>query len=239
MEKKKIKIWKIILLIIAAILLIFIGTIARKMIILSSLNSKISEYYNSKNSYAKLTDSNANDILRTVEIYKKDDVVKQVIEDKRDSAKVKRMIQIIYPKQRKLYIDNGTDKIANIYNENPYNSLSSFGVPNVAGYYTVSEYIVNGVTSKIKEVEIDGKECYEVSGLYNTNFVYINGTEDSKIYVEKETGLPLKIIAVINENVNRTEYIKTYEYEFDSVTDEEIAEPDITEYIVQDNTLTN
>ena len=54
----------------------------------------------------------------------------------------------------------------------------------------------------------------------------INETiEKILVYVEKETGLTIKKVEIINENGQKSENIVTYEYKFDSVTDEDVKEP--------------
>ena len=74
-------------------------------------------------------------------------------------------------------------------------------------------------------VKIDGKEFYEVSGKYSPSTLYSENTEKISVYVEKETGLTIKKVEIINENGQKVENITTFEYKFDSVTDEDVKEP--------------
>ena len=39
--------------------------------------------------------------------------------------------------------------------------------------------------SNIHTVEMDGKECYEISTMYNPNYIYDEDSKDLKIYIEK------------------------------------------------------
>ena len=54
-------------------------------------------------------------------------------------------------------------------------------------------------------------------------------------YVEKDTGLPIKLVEKIEENGAIKEHITEYKVEFDCVTDEDLVEPDISEYKIQEN----
>lgn len=74
-----------------------------------------------------------------------------------------------------------------------------------------SKVFSESLKTKIKSVENEGKECYEMT--------LENGTT---LFVEKETGLIIKFV----ENETTT----TITYEFDIVTDRDIQEPDLTGY---------
>lgn len=53
----------------------------------------------------------------------------------------------------------------------------------------------------------------------------------TKAYIDKETGLTMKVIEITKENNNnKKEYITNYEYNFDSITDDEISEPNTIGY---------
>ena len=72
-----------------------------------------------------------------------------------------------------------------------------------------------------------------LSSKMNTNFLYNTNTTKMTIYVEKNTGLKKKIVEEVNENGEIKEISKDFEYEFNNVTDEEISEPDKSEYKMQ------
>lgn len=55
-----------------------------------------------------------------------------------------------------------------------------------------------------------------------------------KAYVEKDSGLPIKLIEIINNNGENIEKVITYKYEFNIVTDEDIKEPNSQEYKMQE-----
>ena len=55
-----------------------------------------------------------------------------------------------------------------------------------------------------------------------------------KAYAEKATGLPVKYVEIVEENGQKTENVTEYEYRFNCVTDEELAEPDESQYELQE-----
>ena len=69
----------------------------------------------------------------------------------------------------------------------------------------------------------------------NTNFLYDTNTTKISIYVEKTTGLTLKMIEEVKENNDKKQISKDFEYKFNNVTDEDIKEPDNSEYKLQEN----
>ena len=234
MEKKKMKLWKKVLLVILVVLLVFIIMTARKMIILASLDDKVSEYQNSKNIYSRTVLNNDKLKSQTVEVYVKDDVMKQVIKTEKLDGTANRIIQITYPDERKFYTESETSKEMRSYKENN-SGLSKGAIVNFAETYTLFEKLANSITANIKTEMVDGKECYVISSLYNSNILYDQGTEKMLIYLEKDTGLAVKRIAIVNKDGNKNEYITNYEYKFNSVTDNDIAEPDISEYEIKGN----
>ena len=80
---------------------------------------------------------------------------------------------------------------------------------------------------------MDEKQCYELSSLYNSNFMYSENKKEIKAYIEKDTGLPIKLIEVVNENGKNVENVTTYKYQFNIVTDEDMQEPNNQEYVLQ------
>lgn len=96
----------------------------------------------------------------------------------------------------------------------------------------IFEFIVNSVCSSIKSAECNGKECYKIQEFYSSNFLYLEG--GSTMYIEKGTGLPVRIESgVISTNNGTTNTLIDYQYKFNCVTDEDLKEPDVNEYKIQ------
>ena len=126
---------------------------------------------------------------QVVEIYKKDKQVKINLTDKRTNEK-----QVTYD-------DENTNVIVNY-----------------AEHLNFFERIKSSITASIITEKVDDKNCYVISDKNNINWAVPSDCKDMKIYVEKETGLPIKHIVEYKEK----EEVCTYEYSFDSVTDEEM-----------------
>ncbi len=230
MEKKKIGLWKIILVIVLVVVLIFLIVTESKMAIFKSINTKVEEYEARENIYVKITINVGRQDERYFEVFKKDGIVKDVANTKTSTGEKYIMTQITYPDsprknlyeigEKKTYRIATNDFIAN------GSQISNKIIFNIADANNEFEKIVNSIGAKITSAYVGNKECWCISTLSNTNLVYGQGTNQMDIYVEKETGLPVQRITVVNGE----EYITTYEIKFDTVTDEEIAEPDISEY---------
>lgn len=197
--KSKTKCLKILLLVIAIIVCIFIAIVARRTIILSEIDKKVTELENNSNNfYIKTTFIDENNYTTLIERYIKGDVSKLVMEKTTPEGK-------------------------NAKISNPAYSMSK------------RELIVNAIVTSIKTKKIDGKDYYMLSSKMNTNFLYNTNTTKMTIYVEKDTGLTTKIVEDVNENGEIKEIYKDFEYKFNNVTDEDISEPDNSEYKMQEN----
>lgn len=244
MEKKKTKLWKIILLILVIVLLAISIITIRKVLILSDLDKKVTDYENNNNNIYIKTTFNFNDYNSQMERFIKDDVDKVILE-KTDSSGIKsKIIQITYPNERKFYTEFKDNKILHIYSEKAptrgahiegsatvtYSSIMNFT-------YSISlpERILNSLVTKIKTTEVDGIKCYELSSLCSSNYIYDENATKLLVYINKDTGLPIKAIEKIKESGTLKENITTYEYKFNVVTDDDLKEPDNSEYTLSKN----
>lgn len=243
MEKKKVKIWKIVLIAILIILFIFIIIVSRKASILHKIDRKVTEYENNNSNIYIKTTFNFHEYNSQIETFIKDDINKTILEKRDLEGNETRIIQITYPNERKLYTENKDNKIMYVYEEKaPVRGshiertvdLSYTAIANVGYSSNFFETIFNSIVTKIKLVEIDGRKCYELSSLCNTNYIYESNTNKLLTYVDKDTGLIVKRIEQINEDGNIKENVTIYEYKFNEVTDEDIKEPNALEYKVQD-----
>ena len=232
MEKKNLKIGKVILLSILILLAVFLVFTIRKFVILTSLQKKIVPYETSQNVYKKSVTNRKESLIETFESYYKDGVVKAVVTMKPENNITKKIIQFTSPNETKSYIQNGEEKVMSSYSNGP---TSQNIVGNFVGADTIFHTIFNSIVSKITSEKIGEKEYYAVEGLYNTNFLYGQDTKNVKVYLDKETGLAIKMIEFVEEEGEKKEYITTYEYKFDTITDKDMEEPDASEYTVKNN----
>ena len=245
MKKTKMKIWKIILIVFLALLIAFIAIVTRRVIILSNIDKKVTDCENNnKNIYIKTTLDYA-DYKSEIERFIKDDVDKVILKKTDLEENEIKLIQVTYPNERKVYTEKNGIKVMNVYNEKapirgahienlPEENYASYAViTNFAYSISIYERILSSILTSIKTVELDGVKCYELSSLHTPNYIYSENTSKLSMFVNKETGLPVKRVEVIKENGVEKENITTYECKFNIVTDEDIKEPDAEEYIMQ------
>lgn len=242
MENRKMKLWKKCLILLLVLLCIFVAITTRKVIILSNLDKKVTAYENNnKNIYIK-TLFNFSNYTSEMKRFIKDDVDKMVLEKTDINGNKTKIIQITYPTKRKIFTEINGNKVMNVYEEAAAVRGSHIENSTTASYTTIMNFaysinlperVLNSLVTKIKLVEIDGKKCYELSSLFNTNFLYDQNTTKLSIYVEKDTGLPVKMIQDTTENNDIQKNITIYEYKFDVVTDADMQEPDNSEYKLQ------
>lgn len=245
MEKTKSKKLKIVLVVIAIIVCILIAIVARRAIILSKIDKKVTELENNSNNfYIKNTYKDEKNYTAIIERYIKDDVSKLVVGKTTLDGKNAKITEITYPEKRKMFTEVNGIKVMNVYNEKAAVRGSHIEKETERSYTTLSnpgysmainELIMNAIVTSIKSARIDGKDCYELSSTMNSNFLYDTNTTKMSIYVEKETGLTTKIVEEVNENGEIKQVLKDFEYQFNNVTDEDIREPDNSEYKMREN----
>lgn len=141
----------------------------------------------------------------------------------------------IYEKEKKAIIEKGS--IPEIKNKT--NSLENFSL-----YSKIDNLFKEIQATFLYSIELNsyrnGKECYVVKEKNKKN-------NNWELWIDKETGLPVK---EINRESTKTFYagtnivkdvnddIKEYSYEFNTVIDEDVTVPDLSNYIV-DKTKSN
>jgi len=231
---KKMKILKIILL---AVLLIFILSYLRKMMILVIVNNKISEYASSINFYIKsLTHPGISEDMLIIEHYKKDD--KYITKAKTITESMKVYANNYYNGEtvnRYVKWDFDEEDTEHISRKTAYlNDAENVLVPTIPNWIDISNPIMFFTTplfSSIKSDKCNDIDCYKIT-LYS-----INSSHETILYIEKETGLMIRIIGAgtsIGVDGTRYDNITDYEYKFDIVTDDDFIEPDISEYEIEE-----
>lgn len=217
MNKKGVKIFAILLVVLIVALLF--GTIIRKAIIISDLNEKVIQQNAKNNIYVKFQTANINE-----EIYKKDNIVKTILEDKENQKKV---TKITNGTTRMQYTESATENTLSTYEDttNYGDVISNYVSTNILG---VMEKISFIITSKISTQKEEDKECYVISNNNNPNSFKPEGRKDLAVYIEKETGLPIKSIETYDDG---QEIITTYEYAFDIVTDDDVQPLDNSNFV--------
>ena len=235
-EKKKIKYIKkynhklrilktTLLLIILIIVVLFVAFPGKNMMIIASLGDKF-EIYNQKsdNVYIKtLQYDSSNKLLATIEYYYKDGDIKKYIMTNPE-ADIK-FTEYFYPNESKLFIEEPKGKTLSI--ESREEDVYTYPLMNFFYYDSLKESFMIGLGYDITTGDINGKECY----IFNRK--YTEQEKKLEIYIEKDTGLVLKTIQT--SATGEEEYTIQYEYSFGTVTDEDMQEPDATEYTLEEN----
>lgn len=211
LKNKKIII--VLLLIIIAIMALFLGLTIRKFIIFKEISKKASQYEDITNYYEKVVNSSGMDI----EYFCKESKSKKIITDYNGGTR--KLTMYNNGKEVNTYvIEPNGNKVASL------GSNISFSEPNILGFRFDGDFwywVKLVITSNISTTELNGKECY-----------YINGGLLTNTYIEKETGLILKMQNGIVSNGTEPNIIEYY-YEFGNVTDDDFIEPNILEYTIQ------
>ena len=225
------KIFKFILLILIAILIIFVVNTIRKIVIISNLQNKVSKYINYNNYYLKSVSNQGEGQI--IEFYKKDNCyITNLTSNSLNGSR--KLIIYFNGKTTNTYIevntDNNTSKVA---------ILDSDGVSNggqITNYIhtnNIGELLFMAMIYSINTEIVNNVECYKMNNLF------IQKDSEVGFYIDKKTGLAIRIMEVANSiidgNKQSSQIIVDYDYKFDIVTDEDLKEPDINQYQIQEN----
>ena len=221
MNKRKILITILLIAIIA--ILAFLAFTIREMITLKNLNKKVAQYVNNNEHYEKIINDSGNTTTITEYYCKGNNAVLFLNTTLKDTEETRKLTNYFKGDKVNSYIESGEDKIA---------LLNTNGVPSKVMIRQVDagnnlwELFLMALATSIRSEEYNGKDCYVLSL-----------GENSKTYIDKETGLTLKAIegTVVDENGNESVQTMEYYYEFDNVDDNIFIEPDINEYKIQEN----
>ena len=229
---RRLKILKISLVSIILILVIlFITFPGKNMMIIASLKDKFKVYDDkSDNVYIKIT-YYGNDIPNvTYDNYYKDGITKSIMTNAEANVK---WIQYNYQDQEKLYVESPESKTLQI-DDSTENVYTLSPLLSVIYYDSIRQLFEMSMNCKISTVELNGKECYVISNAFN------NEETQTRCYIEKDTGLLVKMVQrTIPQEQRYDTYDKIvvteFEYSFGTVTDEDMQEPDATEYTLIEN----
>ena len=216
MEKKKKYGVRMLIIVIVLIILIVLALFLRKAIIISSLENKAEEYANSNNFYMKKITYTGD--VTTNEYYKKDDKTLMKMQTIMDE-KVADATMVENNGKMNFFLEVGDKKVAKLDQDLTYNcEISYLDTENLWELLKISMF------SRVDSVMFNGKECYRV--INDSGII----TNEIMMYIDKETGLIVREVYVVsNEDVD---YISDYEYSFDTVKDEDVVGPNVTEYSI-------
>ena len=198
------KLGKKILIVAGVILIIFAILIGRKAWILKNLQRKVSNYTQMTNYYVKIVSHDGQESI--YETYKKDD--KYLVKFEVLSPNKSKVINYCNGETTNCYIEREESKIAILDTE----ALPSPAmITDYWSEFSTKEFIkmVLFKITRITSEAYNGKDCYKIQCK--------DGENTWDMYFEKETGL-----------------MAQPEYQFNCVTEEDLVEPDVSEYEIQE-----
>ena len=216
------KILKVVLIIILVFLIIFIIHTVRNFIIVKGLQNKIMQYSSSSNFSVKINqkfEPNGTRVL--TKYYQKDNKQLAILERTDENNEITKMSEYNNGERIDIFWETKDSKTVQI------NANGSITVQVFNSLETDNDWqtLLACICAKIRSTNDNGKECYVVTNYMSPNFMI--GTETNKVYVEKSTGIAIKLI-IDNQ-------ITEKEYEFGNVEDSIFVEPDISQYTLKEN----
>lgn len=213
-KKKFLKTLGCILLVIIVIILIHT---VRNYIIITKLQTNISNYANSTNFYKATITTIEDGTKVTVKYYKKDN--KQAVFINRDLNENKTQVAMYDNGDRvDIFIDSKESKVAKLNS----GKIMSDGIYNQLENENKWQTFLGSILANVRKTNYNNKECYIIKNFLSTTSLEYEG---AKIYVEKDTGLLIR--------TDEGDAVAEYEYDFDNVDDSIFAEPDISQYTLE------
>ena len=231
--KNKLRVLRIIILII---ILAFAISAVRKMYIVGDLYNKAEQIVKNTNYHREITSMSEGNFTKT-EIWATENKIKMILK-KFENDKIE--IREIYG-TKKGRMENSTfdSYIANEYTTingektAKLNKEIQIGVEPQAPFYVENKFqlFLYAILSSVKSTTFYGKECY-----YITNYKEPFSINEAGMYLDKETGLPISYAGYETEftdsGIGRIPAAE-YKYEFNTVTEDNFVEPDLSEYKVE------
>lgn len=204
MENKKMKLWKKILIIFIALVIILIIFVLRKYIIITNLINTSKEYATKKNYIVDVYSLQENGVTM-IKSYRKADDYLSTYKYFNNNTEDRKFTVYNKDNERIGIIKSGENKIAFLNGDVVGEETS------VNTFKTFDETLVKlqlSIIAKIKSEKVNNKECY-----------LLELSDNYRIWVEKETGIIIKEM--------QSNYTTNRKYTFDIVADEDIQKPSI------------
>lgn len=194
---------------ILLVILVLVFIMVQKLVTLSMIVGRTKQYERMPNAYQEIINDVSNEIKK-YEIFKKDEKVKTVATTRRNSKTVK-------------YYDN--NKVNTVEEDGTSRTLTTKNIANITtnffGPTTLADMITDCFKFKLDTEQVETLECYVISGIQSSDAFYVeDDVEKVKLYIAKKTDLPVKIVEELQNGKIR---ITSYRYEFDVVTDKDVA----------------
>ena len=218
--KKLKKVLKIILIIILILVALILINAIRNYTIVRKLQKNIEEYLQSNNYHIEMTSDIGDNTNLTTNYYKKDDN-QLVIMDRNQNGENTKVSMYKTGEKTNVFYDTPTEKKVQLDSE----VLIDVGIYNVLETENNWQTFLACMFAKITSENYNEKNCYVVENYMSA--MSLNGTDCTKYYIEKNTGLCDKVI--IDDTTTERKY------EFNNVEDIVFAQPNVEEYKVQED----
>ena len=221
MEKKKIKLWKKILIIIIILVILLLIHIVRNLIIINSISSKLSKLENSDNYKLTSYSYNGNNFTIMHYYFKNGKSLEKNILISSDGNQKLEVVKIFDGENRETYTISD-DKSVNFVDSEKYSEIMRFFNELDTGSFWNN--IIMATITRISSQECNGKKCYMATTLFPN--------EHYRLYYDKETGLMVRdeTSSFSTEDDIKVNCIKDSFYEFNVVTDNDLIDSNISEY---------
>lgn len=221
MEKKKIKLWKKILIIIIILVILLLIHIVRNLIIINSISSKLSKLENSDNYKLTSYSYNGNNFTIMHYYFKNGKSLEKNILISSDGNQKLEVVKIFDGENRETYTISD-DKSVNFVDSEEYSEIMRFFNELDTGSFWNN--IIMATITRISSQECNGKKCYMATTLFPN--------EHYRLYYDKETGLMVRdeTSSFNTEDDIKVNCIKDSFYEFNVVTDNDLIDSNISEY---------
>lgn len=213
MEKKKMKLWKKILIILLILCVIVAIFIVRKFVIITNLVNESKEYVD-KTNYLAVVQSLQNGNVNILKSYNKDGNYLTTMQVYRKDAQDERSLTIYKKDSEQIgIVQSGEEKIA-------------FLDQNIVGGDVQVVNTLSMISDNVQKIQFAIMSRI-TTDKYNNMECYLIEIDNWKMWIDKETGLILR-------EINGGIVVERF-YEFDIVEDKDISKPDISECKIPEN----
>ena len=214
-KKMKKKVIKVLVIVLILALIIWGGLTFQKMMLLEKIQDKALEINQKDNGYCKITYYEGENAVYSSEFYKKGSKILLKMKGNRVAYKD--------ISTNEAWLISNDEKIAIKYK--PENILiNDIPNPSYIGEEDSFKYnLIYSLTSSLTSEKVGDTNCYKFN-----NF-------GQKVWINKENLLPKKItVGIVEKDGKKYKTYYMYEYNWGTVTDEQVKLPDLTEYSIKE-----
>ena len=205
------------------VVLVIVAVLMYKSMLLGSVIGKAKKYEAQSNAYQEIN-NDVSESVKTYKIYKKGDKIKTITITRKNT----KVTTYSTASSETTYIDSNNDKVMSTSDTKSINNITV----NYIGASSTWDILGDALVASIKTEKVDGIVCYVIAGTESKETLASQGIKEVKLYIEKDTGLPVKKVCIMTTG---EEKVTTYEYQFGVVTDQDMKQPGVTQYRMQTN----